>query len=261
MRIIDLEEKYEKTWLNCLEDWSDEMKDAGQRKSQWYEEYKSKGFRVKLAIDNDQTVGMIQYIPIENSYVEGNRLFFIYCIWVHGHKEGIGNQQHRGIGRALLEAAEDDAHTRGADGMAAWGLALPIWMKSSWYRKLGYKVADRDGIAHLLWKPFSNTAEKPKWIKLQKKPDNPKDKIIITAFSNGWCQVQNINKERARKVAAKYPEVTEFRVIDTTDRATLTEWGISDGVFLDNKLITTGPPLSEERMERLLNKRIRKKKL
>ena len=33
--------------------------------------------------------------------------------------------------------------------MAAWGLALPIWMRASWFKKHGYRKADRRGFATL----------------------------------------------------------------------------------------------------------------
>ncbi len=57
---------------------------------------------------------------------EHRSLYFILCIWVHGHKQGPGNLQKRGMGKALLQAAEDDARDLGAKGIAAWGLWLPI---------------------------------------------------------------------------------------------------------------------------------------
>ena len=37
MEIIDLVEEYENTYCMCLEDWSDEMKEAGDYKKVWYE--------------------------------------------------------------------------------------------------------------------------------------------------------------------------------------------------------------------------------
>ena len=63
MEIIDLEEKYKETYLVCLEDWSDEMKEAGNHKELWYNEMKNKGLGVKLALENEKVVGMIQYLP------------------------------------------------------------------------------------------------------------------------------------------------------------------------------------------------------
>jgi len=261
MNIIDLNEGHESTWLNCLEDWSDEMKESGNGKKNWYSRYKDKGLRVKLALEKEQVIGMIQYIPIEHSHVKGESLYFIYCIWVHGHKQGIGNHQHRGTGKALLQAAESDVRNLGAKGIAAWGLAMPIWMKSSWYRKQGYRVADRDGIAHLVWKPFTTEAKKPQWIKMVKKPEYRKDRVVVTAFRNGWCQVQNINCERAKKAASQFGSRVHYREIDTTEKTALEEWGISDGIFLDNKLISTGPPLTIEKIEKQINRQLRRKHL
>jgi len=85
------------------------------------------------------------------------------CIWVHGHKQGRGNFQGHGMGSALLDAAEADARALGAKGLAAWGLWLPFWMKASWFKRHGYRKADRQGIAVLLWKPFTGDAQPPRW--------------------------------------------------------------------------------------------------
>ena len=107
MHIIDLEEKYCDLYFMCLEDWSDEMKEAGRHKEKWYEKIKDKGLGVKLALNKkDQVVGMIQYVPIEYSFAEGEDLYYINCIWVHGYEEGVGNFQKRGIGTKLIKAVE-----------------------------------------------------------------------------------------------------------------------------------------------------------
>ncbi|MCK4907296.1 MAG: GNAT family N-acetyltransferase, partial [Spirochaetes bacterium] len=141
MKIIDLSDKYEELYYVCLEDWSDEMKDAGNHKKNWYSKMKEKGLRVKLALDDKGIVGgMIQYLPIEHSFVQGENLYFINCIWVHGYKHGRGNFRKKGMGRALLKAAEEDARHLGAKGIAAWGISLPFWMKASWFKKKGYAV-------------------------------------------------------------------------------------------------------------------------
>ena len=159
MKVIDLTSEHHNSYFSCLSEWSEEMKEAGDHKACWYNKYKDKGLRVKLALDEKGNVGgMIQYLPIEESFVEGEDLYFILCIWVHGYKEGRGNLQGKGMGQALLKAAENDAKEKGAKGMAAWGLWLPFWMKASWFKKHGYKKADRDSMALLVWKPFTNNA-------------------------------------------------------------------------------------------------------
>ncbi len=159
MEIVDLIDEHKASYFLCLEDWSEEMREAGEHKAVWYRKMKDKGLRVKLALDDrGEAGGMIQYVPIEYSTVAGNDLYFINCIWVHGYKEGRGNFQKQGMGKALLQAAEADVKAKGAKGIAAWGIWLPFWMKASWFKKQGYTRTDRNGIAVLLWKPFNEDA-------------------------------------------------------------------------------------------------------
>ena len=123
IEIIDLPTEYERLYFVCLEDWSEEMKEAGNHKELWYNEMKDKGLRVKLALDdNGEVGGMIQYIPIEHSFAQGSDLYFINCIWVHGYKKGRGNFQKKGLGKALLQAAENDVKFWDSSGLT-WTLS------------------------------------------------------------------------------------------------------------------------------------------
>lgn len=258
MKVIDLEPEYYDTYFKCLEDWSDEIKEAGNHKACWYNKYKEKGLRVKVALDEtEKAVGMIQYLPIEESFVEGKGLYFILCIWVHGHKEGLGNRQGEGIGTALLDAAENDAKNMGAKGMAAWGLWMPFWMKASWFKKHGYKKADRDSIKLLVWKTFSSDATPPRWIHQKREVFKNPEKVTVTAFINGWCPAQNMVFERAKMASSEFGDKVVFESIDTSDRAVFLEWGISDGIFIDGKEISFGPPLSYEKLIKMISGKVK----
>lgn len=261
MKVIDLTEEYERLYFTCLEDWSEEMKEAGDHKEVWYNKMKDRGLGVKLAVDENGDVGgMIQYIPIEHSFVEGEDLYFINCIWVHGHKKGRGNYQKKGMGKALLQAAETDARSRGAKGMVAWGIALPFWMKASWFKKQGYTQVDKQGILGevLLWKIFSEDARPPKWIKDKKGPETIPGKVTVAALLNGWCPAQNLVFERAKRAASEFGDKVVFRKIDTFDRNVFLEWGIADALFIDDKLVRVGPPPSYEKIKKLIAKKVKK---
>ena len=259
MRIIDLTPENEDLFLLCLEDWSPEMKEAGDRKKAWLDSIKSRGLDVKLAQDERGVVGgMIQSVPIELSHARGRDLQMILCIWVHGYKHGRGNFQKRGMGKALLAAAEDQARQNGKKGMAAWGIGLPFWMRASWFKKHGYKVADRNSMAVLLWKPFTADASPPSWFKPQKRPEGIPGKVAVTAFSDRWCQAQNLSVERARRAAAQFGDRVIFRDIDTSDRANMEEWGMASAIFIDDKEVNTGPPPSYEKLRKLVAKRVKK---
>lgn len=260
MQITDVTEEHLDLFCVCLEDWNDETKEAGDRKRVWYETMKQRGLGAKLALDDDGRVGgMIQYAPIEHSIVTGRDLYFIYCIWVHGHKQGRGNFQKRGMGTALLEAAELDAREDGAKGMAAWGLALPFWMKASWFRKHGYRKADRDGIALLMWRPFTQDAVPPQWPKQGPPPEAVPGKVTVTAFTHGWCTAQNLILERARRVSAEFGDRVEFREIDTLEnRMDMLACRQTDAVFVDGKQIRQGPPPSYEKIRKAITGRVKK---
>ena len=259
MKIVDLTDERKDLYLVCLEDWSAEMKDAGDKKRLWYDKMQGRGLRVKLSLDDTGTVsGMIQYAPIEHTFVEGKDLYFIYCIWVHGYKKGRGNFQKQGMGKALLAAAEADAGERGAKGMVAWGVSLPFWMRASWFKKHGYRKVDKKGMQVLLWKPFTDAAIPPKWIKEKKKPERIHGQVTVTSFISGWCSAQNIVYERAKRAAAEFGDKVVFQEIDTFDRPTLLEWGNSDALFIDGKEVRTGPPPSYEKLRKLIAQRLKR---
>lgn len=262
MQIIDLMPENEQDFFICLEEWSDDMKDSGNHRRLWFEEMKAKGLRVKLALNDDGVVaGFIQYLPVEHSTLVGGDGYFIYCIWVHGHKKGRGNLTGKGTGKALLSAAEEDVKSLGVKGIAAWGIALPFWMKAAWFKKHGYKKVDADGIARLMWKPFTADAIPPKWRKPNKKPTAGIDRVKISAFVHGWCSAQNIAMERMKRISAEFPNQVIYEEYNTRDRAVLEEWGLSDALFIDTDSVNTGPPPSYEKLKKLVEKKIKQRKL
>jgi GNAT superfamily N-acetyltransferase len=259
MKIIDLTPDNEALFFICLEDWADEAKESGHKRAQWYAKMRPLGLGVKLAIhDSGQVGGMIQYLPVEHSTVEGKDLYMIQCIWVHGHKKGRGNFQGKGMGKALLKAAEEDVRARGAKGIAAWGISLPFWMKASWFKKQGYAKADKNGMAVLMWKQFSPEAQAPRWIKEKKRPALIPGKVVVSSYVTGWCMVQNLAYERAKRASSMFDDKVVFQEIDTSVRASLNEWGIADGLFIDGKPVNTGPPPSFEKIKKLIEKKVRK---
>jgi len=261
MKIIDLTQEYEPLYYVCLEDWSEEMKEAGDHKQRWMKKMQEKGLRVKLALSDDGTVcGMAEYLPVEYSFADGKDLYFMNCIWVHGHKQGIGDKRRQGYGKALLKAAEEDAKALGAKGMAAHGLKMPVWIPAKFFMKQGYEPVDKDGISLLLFKPFSKDAEKPKFVRQVKTPEKQKNpgKVTITFLLNGYCPGRSIVFERAKKAAASFGDKVVFEVVDTSDLQVYREWGLHNELFIEDEKITFGPPLPAKKIEKLIAKKLKK---
>jgi GNAT superfamily N-acetyltransferase len=258
MQVVDLTEERKELFCLCLEDWSADARESGPKRREWLDRgLAGGGLRAKIALD-DRGVegGMIQYGPIERSCVDGEGFFFVYCIHVHGYRQGRGDFRGRGMGTALLSAAEEDARRLGAKGMAAWGLWLPLWMRASWFRKHGYRKADRQGISLLVWKPFSDDARPPRWFPaLRRQPEPVPGKVNVTAFTSGWCLARNLTYERARRAAAEIGDRVAFREIDTSTRDAVARWGVADDVFVDGTSVQKGPPPSYEKIRRAIAKR------
>jgi GNAT superfamily N-acetyltransferase len=258
MKIIDLTDEHLPTFLVCLKDWCHEQKQCGGHKEAWWRRMKDKGLRVKLAQDDDGAiVGMIQYVPVEYAAVDGRDLYYIQCMWVHGYTEGIGNRQGRGAGRLLLRAAEDDARRLGAKGMAAWGMDFPDWFPVSWYTANGYAEVDKHGHAVLAWKPFADDAAPPTWIKpTGKRPELTPGKLTVTTLFHPWCQTACIMFEKARRAAESFGDRVVLDVIDTSDPATLREWGDDNAILIDGELLPWAPDLDEEKINQAIGAKL-----
>ncbi|HAZ30044.1 TPA: hypothetical protein DCY65_00505 [Candidatus Acetothermia bacterium] len=125
--------------------------------------------------------------------------------------------------------------------MAAWGVALPFSMRAARFRKHGCRKADRIGIQVLLWKPFAPDAVSPRWNCAMKHSGRVPGVASVVAFVNVWRQAMNLVAERARRAAAGFGDRVTFQIVETSDRATLLEWRISDALFIDGKQVRPGP--------------------
>ncbi len=113
----------------------------------------------------------------------------------------------------------------------------------------------------LLWKPFSEEAIPPKWIKEKKKPQPIEGKVTVTSFINGWCPAQNLAYERAKRASLEFGDKVEFQEISTASKEVVNEWGISDALFVDGKQIRTGPPPSYEKIRKIITKKVNRLKV
>ena len=162
------------------------------------------------------------------------------------------------MGKALLQAAEEDVKKMGKKGIVAWGLSIPVFIRASWYRKNGYKKIDRKSMQVLLWKPFRDEAIPPKWNRKKKKPVVVPGQVTVTVYTNGWCPAQNITFERAKQAAADLGRKVVVEEIDTLSQEVCKQCGRDEALFIDGKQVWTGPPLSYRKLRKKIEKRLRK---
>jgi hypothetical protein len=110
----------------------------------------------------------------------------------------------------------------------------------------------------LLWKPFSDDAGAPKWIRPRKKPDLVDGKVVVTALVNGACSVGGLNYERAKRASSQFGASVIFNGVDTSDQAVFDEWGMIDSVFIDHKRVSIGPPMKYEKLVKKIARKVKK---
>ena len=64
-----------------------------------------------------------------------------------------------------------------------------------------------------LWKPFSEDAIPPKFVKQKKKPQKVEGKVAVSLFMNGWCSAQNIVYERTKRAIQDFPDNIELNEV------------------------------------------------
>lgn len=60
--------------------------------------------------------------------------------------------------------------------------------------------------------------------------------------------------ERARQISSKFEDKVAYQEINTCTRAAVYEWGLSDGLFVNESNIYKGPPLSYEKLKKIIEK-------
>jgi hypothetical protein len=120
-------------------------------KIDWLKQRFKEGLKIKLLYleGEKKPVGFIEYVPGGYCWraVNAKGYMFIHCLWTYGK-----NNQHKGLGRMLLEQVEQDA--KDMLGVAAVASGGAFMANTSIFIKNGYKVAAESGKDQLLLKKF-----------------------------------------------------------------------------------------------------------
>nr|NQU91994.1 hypothetical protein [Bacteroidota bacterium] len=167
--------------LICIKD----LKNPGfPNKQKWFNQRFEEGMRLNILRDqSERPIAFIEYIPTEFAWrpVDANNYMFIHCMYVYANKD-----KHTGYGSMLVDNCEEDATSRGMDGVCV------MTSKGSWiaskllFEKNGFSEIDKRGRFELMTKKFNESAPDPKLIVWTAKQKNYQGWHLLYADQCPW---------------------------------------------------------------------------
>ena len=216
---------------------SDEIDACGQRRLAWLRKERESGLRIKVGLVRGEHAGFLYVMPIETSPWGplGQDLSVIPCLYVLEKGKG------KGLGQALIGAAEEVARIQGKKGLVVAGHYHDFWfMPAPFFEKCGFSVARRQDNTALLWKVWDTSAEVPSFLESQCRFEPVADKVIVDLFWNTFCETSDIEAERVREVVAEFPDSVVLREYCSDDTATLRCYQTPRAIFINGEPIDWG---------------------
>ncbi len=228
-----------------------EYEKSSHRRLLWLQSMKQQGLKVKVALIDDIHAGFLYIMPIEINpwQIQGNDLMVFPCLVSQSEFS------QKGIGKQLIKAAEEETHEQQRKGIATLGYFWDFWfMPAKYLFKLGFKVAARRGEEAILWKKFDKTANPPQFRKENFTFQPSKDKVVVDLFWNTFCLTSDVEAQRVREVALEFGDVVVLNEYSACDPLVLQQYGISRRIFVNGKMIETGPEIEKDKLRQEIKK-------
>jgi len=216
---------------------SDETDACGRRRLAWLQQIRDRGGAAQVALLDGQHVGFLYCVPIEVAPQGpiGEDLMVIPCLWV------LPPAKSKGVGGALVRAAEEQARRQGAKGIVTVAHYSDFWfMPAAFFEKQGYAAAQRRGQAAVMWKVWDDSAVAPRLLEPKYEFAPAPGKVVVDLFYGTFCQTVDIEAQRVREVAAEFGDAVVLNQYCTDQRDVLLRYERPRGIFVDGQEIGWG---------------------
>lgn len=208
------------------------------KRIEWFRRaYEEKGLRIKVALVDGQHAGFIYTYPIETSPwgPVGKDLTVITCLDAEKFKG-------QGVGRALMQAAEEETKTQGKKGICVTGYYWEeMWfMPAQFFTKMGYEEVQRKDNAALFFKKFADDARPPGFFESKYKFEPIHGKVVVDLFHTDSCLTTCTEAQRVRKVCAEFGDKVVLNQYNSDDPETLHKNQVFRAIYINGKEIGWG---------------------
>ncbi|MFX1574523.1 MAG: hypothetical protein ACFFB0_17415 [Promethearchaeota archaeon] len=225
------------------------------RRISWLRSMEKHGLKVKVALFDGIHAGFIYIMPIEIApwNMQGKELMVFPCLVSHSKFSKLG------IGKKLVNAAEQETKRQNRKGIATVGFFWDFWfMPAKYFLKLGFEVAEKRGEEAVLWKKFEQSAEPPHFREENYTFKPISGKIVIDLFWNRFCQTSDVEAQRVREVVSEYGEKVILNEYSAIDQNILQQYGIERRIYVNGDKIEVGSEIEKSRLRQALDNAIRK---
>ncbi len=224
------------------------------RRMPWLREQQQYGLRVKVALIDGKHAGFLYAMPVEIAPCgpEGRDLMVIQCLEARKGLDGWATAG-QGVGRALVEAAEEEAHHQERKGVVVIAYYHDFWfMPALFFEKCGYSrvgeivevtdVGERAYLSNkaLLWKVFDDSAKPPRFRKPDYVFEPVAGKVVIDLFTTRSCATFDMEAQRVREVAGEFGISVVLREYCADDPKVRDKYGLCRGIFINGKAVGWG---------------------
>ena len=218
-------------------DESAETDACAEQRLRWFREHHASGVRVLTALANGKRAGFLYLMPIGECPWGplGSDLTVVPCLYVEQWATG------RGLGRALLAAAESEARAQGSMGLVVPTVDWDFWfMPTSYFQRLGYVVAASRDKHVLLWKTYDAGASPPVPLRPNYRYQPVPGAVVVDLFWHTFCQTSVVEAHRVREVVAEFGDAVVLHEHCADDRNTLLHYQIPRAIYVNGREASWG---------------------
>ncbi len=268
LQIRDMDEASEYFVGTCSHVNETKEADAcGERRIAWSRKMHERGLRVKVALEDDKSIGFLYLMPIEVCPWGpcGKDLLAIPCLYV------LNEKKNHGLGSSLIAEAEEEARRQGKKGIVTTEYYHDFWfMPARFFERhefspVGEKrevtsEGEKDYLSNeaILWKVFDQSGEAPEFLRPNYQFRPVSGKVVVDLFWNLFCSTSDIEAQRVREVAGEFGDPVLLNEYPADDPAVLQRYQMPRAVFINGKKIGWGYEAPKDGVRKAISEALRK---